>query len=76
MDHLAEVCQPQTRPQKFLFKLELFFFLMFIFERERERERERGREGEGGEGAEIEGDRGSQAGSVLTANSLIRGSNS
>ena len=43
---------------------------MFIFERERENVCE------GRERAEIEGDRGSEVGSVLTAESLGRGSNS
>ena len=42
---------------------------MFIYIREREGERMRGG------GAEREEDRGSEAGSVLTAESLMRGSN-
>ena len=53
----------------------LFFLSLFIyFKKERERGRERERPS--GEGAEREGDRGSEAGSVLTAESPLQGLNS
>ena len=48
----------------------LVFFLMFIFERERERVKV------SRAGAEREGDRGSEVGSVQTVASLVWGSNS
>ena len=49
---------------------------MFIFEREREGERQRDRERTSREGAERKGDRGSEAGSALTVENLMQGSNS
>ena len=53
-------------------KAEYHFFKKFIFDRERERERERERAREKGTGREKE----SQAGSILSAQSPMPGSNS
>ena len=54
-----------------LFFLSFFTFFIYYEERERERERER----TSGGGAEREEDRGPYVGSVLTAESPMRGSN-
>ena len=49
---------------------------MFIYLRERKRDRDRAQAGRSGGGGAVRGDRGSEAASVLTAESLMQGSNS
>ena len=73
--HLLCIVYCSQLPREYFFII--YFFKVFIyFERERQRQRDRDRERQLVRGTEREGDRESQAGSTLAAQSPMRGSDS